>query len=83
MPGRALNVSNEVRVDSCEKPRLYKTPIAVAWVLLIAGLLGAFNLRGFRCSPTVSTGWTAGFALTVVGVYRDHGSGRLLFTTGA
>jgi hypothetical protein len=50
-----------------KKPRLYNTPIAVAWVLLIAGLLGAFNPAWLPLLVDGFDGMDGGFALTVVG----------------
>jgi hypothetical protein len=50
-----------------KKPSLYKTPFIVAWVMLIIGLLGAFNLTYIPLLIEDYDGMSGGFAFTVVG----------------
>ena len=50
-----------------KKPTLYTTPFAVAWVMLVIGLLGAFNLAYVPLFVSDYDGMSGGFALTVIG----------------
>ncbi len=49
------------------KPGLYTTPFTVAWVMLILGLLGAFNLAYVPLFIKDYDGMSGGFAFTVIG----------------
>jgi hypothetical protein len=50
-----------------KKPRLYTTPFVVAWIMLIIGLLGAFNLAYLPLIISDYDGMSGGFAIAFVG----------------
>lgn len=49
------------------KPKLYTTPFIVAWIMLIIGLLGAFNVAYMPLFIEDYDGMDAGFAFMVIG----------------
>ncbi len=51
-----------------KKPKLYKTPIIIAWVLLIVGLLGVFNLLWLPLLMSGFNGMDGGFAFIMIGI---------------
>ena len=50
-----------------KKPTLYTTPFVVAWIMLIIGLLGAFNLAYVPLLIPDYDGFDGGFAFTLIG----------------
>ena len=51
------------------KPKLYTTPFIVAWIMLIVGLLGAFNLAYIPFFIDGYDGMGGGFAFAVIGIF--------------
>lgn len=51
------------------KPKLYTTPFIVAWVMLVIGLLGAFNLAYMPLIIEDYDGMDGGFAFMVIGAF--------------
>lgn len=49
--------------------KLYSTPFIVAWVMLIIGFLGAFNLAYLPLIFNEYDGMNGGYALTVIGIF--------------
>ena len=52
-----------------KKPKLYKTPIVVAWVLLTAGFLGMTNMVWLSLFISGYDGMDGGFAFLLVGLF--------------
>lgn len=51
------------------KPKLYTTPFIVVWIMLVVGLLGAFNLAYIPLFIEDYDGMDGGFAFMVIGIF--------------